>query len=53
MDNKILTQTYFSPCGPMLLGSFQDKLCLCNWLNEKHPGRVDKRLQAGLHARAS
>ncbi len=51
MDNKILTQTYFSPCGPMLLGSFQDKLCLCNWLNEKHPGRVDKRLQAGLHAR--
>lgn len=51
MDNKILTQTYLSPCGPLLLGSFQDKLCLCNWLNEKHPGRVDKRLQAGLHAR--
>lgn len=51
MDNKILTQTYLSPCGPLLLGSFQDKLCLCNWFNEKHPGRVDKRLQAGLHAR--
>ena len=51
MDNKILTQTYLSPCGPLLLGSFQDELCLCNWLNEKHPGRVDKRLQAGLHAR--
>ena len=51
MDDKILTQTYLSPCGPLLLGSFQDELCLCNWLNEKHPGRVDKRLQAGLHAR--
>ena len=51
MDNKILTQTYLSPCGPLLLGSFQDELCLCNWLNEKYPGRVDKRLQAGLHAR--
>ena len=32
----ILTQYYQSPYGELLLGSFGDKLCLCDWmLNEK------------------
>ena len=30
----------------MLLGSLGDRLCLCNWVEEKHPGRVSGRLQA-------
>lgn len=51
MHDSIFIQSYIAPCGGLALGSFQDKLCLCNWLNEKHPGRVGKRLQAGLHAR--
>ncbi len=50
MENRIQTQYYRSPCGTLLLGSFQDKLCLCNWTEEKHPGRVDKRLQVLLNA---
>ena len=50
MRNKIFTQRYHSPCGEMVLGSFGDKLCLCNWTVEKHPGRVDRRLQSGLKA---
>lgn len=49
-EKKIRIQSYLSPCGDLVLGSFEDKLCLCNWAIEKHPGRVGKRLRAGLKA---
>ena len=49
-SGHIFIQTYHSPCGDLILGSFGDRLCLCNWTNEKHPGRVDRRLQAYLSA---
>ena len=42
MRNKIFIQRYLSPCGEMVLGSFGEKLCLCNWAVEKHPRRVDR-----------
>ena len=47
-NQKIRIQHYLSPCGELVLGSLGDKLCLCNWVKEKHPGRVDQRLQTGL-----
>lgn len=50
MEEKIFTMRYSSPCGELLLGSFADKLCLCNWTTEKHPDRIDKRLKTTLHA---
>ena len=50
MEEKIFTMRYSSPCGELLLGSFADKLCLCNWTTEKHPGRIGKRLKTTLHA---
>ena len=34
-----------------MLGSWRNHLCLCNWVEEKHPGRVDRRLQTLLEAR--
>ena len=47
----ILTQYYQSPYGELLLGSFGDKLCLCDWmLNEKRRVPVDKRIRQALHA---
>lgn len=49
--NVIYTQCYHSPCGDLLLGSLGDRLCLCNWMVEKHPGSVDRRLQSMLDAR--
>lgn len=49
-SGHIFIQTYHSPCGNLTLGSFGDRLCLCNWTKEKHPGRVDRRLQAYLSA---
>ncbi len=50
MKAKIQVQCYHSPCGDLLLGSFGDKLCLCNWVVEKHSGRIDRRLQTLLKA---
>lgn len=46
----IWTCRYLSPCGELTLGSFGDRLCLCNWTEERHPGRVNRRLQRLLEA---
>lgn len=46
-----MTQYYQSPYGELLLGSFGDKLCLCDWmLNEKRRVTIDKRIRQALHA---
>ena len=55
MENKkkfniIRTQRYHSPCGDLILGSFGDKLCLCDWTIEKHRIAVDKRILQNLQA---
>lgn len=47
---KIQIQHYHSPCGDLMLGSFEGRLCLCNWSREKHPGRVERRLRNILDA---
>ena len=46
----IRTVRYQSPCGEMLLGAAGDRLCLCNWAQELHPGRVEQRLRTILKA---
>lgn len=48
--NTITVQPYTSPCGRLLLGSFNDKLCLCDWQVEKHRERVNERLKRILRA---
>lgn len=48
--DTILIQHYQSPCGELILGSFGDKLCMCDWVDEKRRGIIDKRMQDGLHA---
>ena len=49
-NNSIKVQHYESPCGLLLLGSFGDKLCLCDWQVEKHRDHVDRRLKRMLCA---
>ena len=49
-DSRILTVRYQAPCGEMLLGSLGDRLCLCSWTHELHPGRVANRLRRILKA---
>ena len=50
-DSSIIrVQRYVSPCGELMLGAWKGQLCLCNWTKEKHPGRVEARLQRLLRA---
>ena len=48
--NIISVWHYCAPCGELLLGSFGERLCMCNWTVEKHPGRVERRLRERLGA---
>lgn len=48
--NIIRIKRYESPCGVLMLGSFGDKLCLCDWQVEKHRDHVDRRLKRILNA---
>jgi len=40
-------QRYHSPCGDLVLGSYEEKLCLCNW-EVKERQKIDRRLQQVL-----
>lgn len=40
----ILVRPYESPCGTLLLGSFDGALCLCDWRTERHSERVDRQV---------
>ncbi|WP_144604254.1 methylated-DNA--[protein]-cysteine S-methyltransferase [Algoriphagus algorifonticola] len=46
----IITQTYQSPVGELLLGVFEDQLCLCDWKYRKMRQTIDQRIQSGLNA---
>lgn len=48
--NLIKTKLYTAPCGVLKLGSYGDRLCLCDWQVEKHRERVDRRLRKMLRA---
>ena len=48
--NIIQIQRYHSPCGDLMLGSVEDKLCLCVWAAESHRDIVDRRLRKLLKA---
>ncbi len=43
--NIIRTRRYHSPCGDLMLGAFEDRLCLCDWAVERHRDNVDRRLR--------
>lgn len=41
---------YESPCGTLVLGSLDGKLCMCDWLVSGHHERIVSRLRRMLHA---
>lgn len=47
---EIHIQSYPSPCGDLLLGSYADRLCLCDWTNARHREHIDNRLRHLLQA---
>lgn len=46
---NIQIQRYNSPCGNLILGSFDNKLCLCDWEDGKHHRMILDRLERYLH----
>ena len=52
MQNKkvIRINHYTFSCGEMILGSFEGKLCLCDWADGRRRASVDQRLQRILNA---
>jgi len=48
--NTICIQTYTSPIGDILLGSYEGKLCIADWKYRRMRTSIDKRLQKGLNA---
>ena len=48
--NKIINiQHYFSPCGELVLASYADKLCLCDWSDNPFAERNRRRLTRGMN----
>ena len=50
MTNSIYIQSYESPCGRLMLGSYEDRLCLSDWVGEKHREFVERRIRRLLNA---
>ncbi len=42
--SEIKVQYYKSPFGELILGSFENKLCLCDWKHRKSRSSIDKRI---------
>lgn len=48
--NTIITREYASPCGTLLFGSYEGRLCMCDWLDGKPRRNIDARLCRALCA---
>ena len=48
--HQIKIKYYKSPFGELVLGSFEDKLCLCDWRYRKMRNSIDKSLRTRLNA---
>ena len=48
--NKINIQYFKTPVGEMILGSYDNKLCMADWRYRKRRDRIDRRVQKGLNA---
>jgi methylated-DNA-[protein]-cysteine S-methyltransferase len=50
MENIINIQYFKTPFGEMLLGSFEEKLCIADWRYRKMRNEIDNRIKQGLKA---
>lgn len=48
--NEIIIRQLKTAYGELLLGSFEDKICLCDWVYRSMRSQIDKRIQDGLKA---
>ena len=50
MSKWIHTEIFASPYGELILGSYEDQLCICDWRYRKSRENIDRRIQDGLNA---
>lgn len=50
MSSRIYTEVFSSPFGELILGSYNDQLCLCDWRYRKRREDIDRRIESGLKA---
>ena len=50
MSKWIHTEIYASPYGDLIIGSYEDQLCLCDWRYRKSRESIDRRIQDALKA---
>lgn len=50
MDNFIKIDYFKTPVGELILGSFNEKLCLADWRYRKMRTSIDNRIKKGLKA---
>ncbi len=48
--HKIFTSRYDSPFGALILGIYNNELCLCDWIYRKKREELDKKIQTSLKA---
>ncbi|MDL2227402.1 methylated-DNA--[protein]-cysteine S-methyltransferase [Odoribacter sp. OttesenSCG-928-L07] len=48
MNQTIKIQYYKSPYGELIIGSFNEQLCLCDWKYRKSRSTIDSRIQKSL-----
>jgi len=46
----ILIQYFNIPLGELIIGTYRDELCLCDWRYRKMRTQIDQRIQDGLNA---
>jgi len=51
VSNWIHTEYFSSPYGELILGSYNDQLCLCDWRYRKRREGIDRRIESGLMAK--
>ncbi len=50
MSHTIITRSYQSPVGELILGSYGESLCLCDWKYRKMRNSLNKRISKFLNA---
>lgn len=50
MSQKINTAYFKTDYGELIIGSFEDQLCLCDWRYRKMRSSIDQRIQNGLQS---
>ena len=50
MQKEINISYFKTPVGELIMGSFDDKLCLCDWRYRKKRNDIDTRIISGLNA---